>query len=121
MTATNTPTARSSRTTIKRAKHKARYDREVVNAIFDEALICHVGFVADGSPFVIPTIHARVGDILYFRAFDPVHGIELWRSDGTETGTYRLTNINPGSGNSLPAFLTEAGGTLFFQARDVAG
>jgi len=37
-----------------------------VNAILDEALTCHVGFVADGSPFVIPTIHARVDDVLYF-------------------------------------------------------
>ena len=66
MSSTETPPAPSSRTTVKRSPHRGRYDRETVNAIFDEALICHVGFVADGSPFVIPTIHARVGDILYF-------------------------------------------------------
>jgi nitroimidazol reductase NimA-like FMN-containing flavoprotein (pyridoxamine 5'-phosphate oxidase superfamily) len=51
---------------VKRIPERARYDRDTVNAILDEALICHVGFVADGSPFVIPTIHARVGDVLYF-------------------------------------------------------
>jgi nitroimidazol reductase NimA-like FMN-containing flavoprotein (pyridoxamine 5'-phosphate oxidase superfamily) len=39
-----------------------------VNAILDEALVCHVGFVSDGQPFVIPTIHARAGDQVF------VHG-----------------------------------------------
>jgi nitroimidazol reductase NimA-like FMN-containing flavoprotein (pyridoxamine 5'-phosphate oxidase superfamily) len=37
----------------------------VIDAILDEALFCHVGFLGDGQPFVIPTIHARVGDRLY--------------------------------------------------------
>ncbi len=41
------------------------YDRHAVDAILDEALYCHVGFVVDGQPFVIPTIHARVGDTIY--------------------------------------------------------
>ncbi|MCJ7781475.1 MAG: pyridoxamine 5'-phosphate oxidase family protein [Acidimicrobiia bacterium] len=58
--------ASTERTRVKRAREKARYDREIVDEIFDEALICHVGFIADGSPFAIPTIHARVGDTLYF-------------------------------------------------------
>jgi nitroimidazol reductase NimA-like FMN-containing flavoprotein (pyridoxamine 5'-phosphate oxidase superfamily) len=47
---------------------RGQYDRSVINAILDEALICHAGFVVDGQPFVIPTIHTRVGDALY------VHG-----------------------------------------------
>jgi nitroimidazol reductase NimA-like FMN-containing flavoprotein (pyridoxamine 5'-phosphate oxidase superfamily) len=42
------------------------YDRDKVNAILDEALICHVGFVVNRQPFVIPTIHVRIGDRLYF-------------------------------------------------------
>ena len=41
------------------------YDRTTIDAILDEALICHVGFVVDGQPYVIPTIHARDGDTLY--------------------------------------------------------
>ena len=41
------------------------YDRETVNAIVDDALICHVGVVRDGLPVVLPTIHARVGDVVY--------------------------------------------------------
>src|SRR5262245_62335301 len=53
------------RTTLKRLPARGRFDRATVNAILDEALICHVGFVVDGQPFVIPTIHARAGEVLY--------------------------------------------------------
>jgi uncharacterized protein len=53
---------------VKREPQRGRYDRETVDAILDEALICHLGFAVDGHPYVIPTLHARVGDLLY------VHG-----------------------------------------------
>jgi uncharacterized protein len=53
------------RTTVKRHAERGVYDRAAIDAILDEALICHVGFVQDGQPFVIPTIHARDGDTLY--------------------------------------------------------
>jgi nitroimidazol reductase NimA-like FMN-containing flavoprotein (pyridoxamine 5'-phosphate oxidase superfamily) len=53
---------------VKREPQRARYDRETIEAILDEALICHVGFEVDGRPYVMPTLHARVGDRLY------VHG-----------------------------------------------
>jgi nitroimidazol reductase NimA-like FMN-containing flavoprotein (pyridoxamine 5'-phosphate oxidase superfamily) len=66
MSTAGSPPASTSRTTVKRIPERGRYDSDTVNAIFDEALICHVGFVAGGSPFVIPTIHARIGDVLYF-------------------------------------------------------
>jgi nitroimidazol reductase NimA-like FMN-containing flavoprotein (pyridoxamine 5'-phosphate oxidase superfamily) len=56
----------SPRTTVKRLARRGEYSRETINAIIDEALICHVGFVVDGSPVVIPTIHTRVGETLYF-------------------------------------------------------
>lgn len=55
----------SSRTAVKRHPERGAYDRATVDAILDEALICHVGFVVDDQPFVIPTIHARDGDVLY--------------------------------------------------------
>ena len=54
-----------SRTRVKREPQRGRYDRETIDAILDEALISHVGFVHDGQPFVIPTLHARVGDTVY--------------------------------------------------------
>jgi len=53
---------------VKREPQRARYDRETLEAILDEALLCHIGFEVDGRPYVIPTLHARVGDTLY------VHG-----------------------------------------------
>jgi nitroimidazol reductase NimA-like FMN-containing flavoprotein (pyridoxamine 5'-phosphate oxidase superfamily) len=54
------------RTTVRRLAARAVYDREAIHAILDEAYICHLGFVVDAQPFVIPTIHARLGDTLYF-------------------------------------------------------
>ncbi|HWM85121.1 MAG TPA: pyridoxamine 5'-phosphate oxidase family protein [Kofleriaceae bacterium] len=57
----------SPRTRLRRLPARGSYDRELVAAILDEALICHVGFVSDdGQPIVIPTIHARLGDQLLF-------------------------------------------------------
>jgi hypothetical protein len=62
------PFTPTPRTTVHRLPKRAAYDRAVVEAILDEALVCHVGFVVDGQPFVIPTIHARMEGRLY------VHG-----------------------------------------------
>jgi uncharacterized protein len=55
----------TQRTTVKRHPERGAYDRATIDSILDEALICHLGFVVDGRPFVIPTIHARDGDTLY--------------------------------------------------------
>jgi uncharacterized protein len=55
----------SPRVTVRRHPERGVYDRAAINAILDEALFCHVGFVLDWQPFVIPTIHARVDDLLY--------------------------------------------------------
>ncbi len=52
------------RTTVRRLPERARYDRAIVHAILDEGLVCHVGFVQEGQPFVIPSAYARVGDRL---------------------------------------------------------
>jgi len=57
---------RTPRTALKRRAKRGVYDREVVYSILDAALICHVGFVASDHPFVIPTIHTRIDDRLYF-------------------------------------------------------
>jgi len=59
-------TLQTDRTTVRRLAKRGVYDRETVEAIIDEGLICHVGFVVEGKPVVIPTIHTRVGDRLYF-------------------------------------------------------
>src|SRR5579862_3627054 len=57
--------APSERTQIKRLPKRGHYDRETVFKILDEAFVCHVGFVVDGQPYVIPTNYGRSGDILY--------------------------------------------------------
>lgn len=56
----------TDRTTVRRLAGRGNYDRDTIAAILDEALICHVAFVAGGGPVVIPTIHTRIGDTLYF-------------------------------------------------------
>lgn len=61
----NTPTTQTERTTVKRLPKRGHYDRETINAILDEGFICHVGFVVDQQPYVIPTGYARVGDDLF--------------------------------------------------------
>jgi nitroimidazol reductase NimA-like FMN-containing flavoprotein (pyridoxamine 5'-phosphate oxidase superfamily) len=58
-------TLQTERTTVKRIAKRALYDRDTMYAILDEAVYCHVGFVVDGAPVVIPTIHWREGDTLY--------------------------------------------------------
>jgi nitroimidazol reductase NimA-like FMN-containing flavoprotein (pyridoxamine 5'-phosphate oxidase superfamily) len=59
---TFTPT---ERTTLKRLPKRGEYDHAAVHQILDEAFICHVGFVVDGKPVVIPTSYARIGAALY--------------------------------------------------------
>jgi nitroimidazol reductase NimA-like FMN-containing flavoprotein (pyridoxamine 5'-phosphate oxidase superfamily) len=55
----------TERTTHKRLPQRGSHDREVIHAILDEGLVCHIAFVADGQPFVIPTIYARLGERVY--------------------------------------------------------
>ena len=58
----------NKRNKIRRIPERASYSKETIYPIIDAAPICHLGFVEDGQPFVIPTIHARVDDKIY------VHG-----------------------------------------------
>jgi nitroimidazol reductase NimA-like FMN-containing flavoprotein (pyridoxamine 5'-phosphate oxidase superfamily) len=57
-----TPT---ERTTVRRKPDRGTFDRELIYRILDEAFVCHVGFIADGQPFVVPTNYVRVGDKLF--------------------------------------------------------
>ena len=61
-------TSPTPRTRVRRLPNRAVYDRTAIHAILDEALVCHIGFVHEGQPFVLPTTYARVGDALF------VHG-----------------------------------------------
>lgn len=58
----------TARTRVVREPDRGVYDRETLNSILDEGFLCHIGFVLDGQPYVIPTSYGRDGDVLY------VHG-----------------------------------------------
>ena len=59
---------RTPRTTLKRQAQRGSFEREQVHAILDEALVCDLAWSVDGRPAAIPTVHGRIGDLLY------VHG-----------------------------------------------
>jgi len=75
-----TAAAPTPRTRVRRAPKRGAYDRGLIDAILDEALVCHVGFVHDDQPYVIPMLHARVGDVVY------VHGSTASRMVRTLAG-----------------------------------
>jgi nitroimidazol reductase NimA-like FMN-containing flavoprotein (pyridoxamine 5'-phosphate oxidase superfamily) len=57
--------APSERSRVRRAPARADYDRATIDAILDEGLVAHLGFTVDGQPYVIPTLHARIGDEVF--------------------------------------------------------
>ena len=70
----------SERTRVRREPQRGRYDRQTIDAILDEALVCHLGFLHEGQPYVIPTLFARVGDEVF------VHGSSASRMLRTLAG-----------------------------------
>ncbi|MET7314080.1 MULTISPECIES: pyridoxamine 5'-phosphate oxidase family protein [Streptomyces] len=80
----------TDRTVPTRSAHRVSYDRELVHAILDEGRVCHLGFVRDGAPVVLPTLYARADERLY------VHG---------STGSRPLRSAGR-SDDGLPVCLT---------------
>lgn len=80
----------TERTVPTRSPGRAAYDKELVHAILDEGYVCHLGFVRDGAPVVLPTLYGRVGEVLY------VHG---------STGSRPLRAAGR-AGSGLPVCLT---------------
>ncbi|MFC9861204.1 MULTISPECIES: pyridoxamine 5'-phosphate oxidase family protein [unclassified Streptomyces] len=74
----------TERTVPTRSKERASYDRKLVHSILDAAYVCHLGFVRDGAPVVLPTLFGRIGERLY------VHGSTgsrpLRAADGADPG-----------------------------------
>ena len=65
MTTPHTADLLPPRPTLGRHPERGTHERETINQILDEGFVCHVGFVSDGQPYVIPTGYARVDDTLY--------------------------------------------------------
>ncbi|MFK8182962.1 MAG: pyridoxamine 5'-phosphate oxidase family protein [Phormidesmis sp.] len=64
---------KTDKTKVKRAPKRGHYDFETVARILDEGLVCHVGFVVDNQPFVIPTAYGRLDNKIY------IHGASASR------------------------------------------
>ncbi len=56
---------KSGRNQVRRIPTRGHYDRETVYAVLDAGFLCHVGFVAESQPYVIPTLYGRDGDDLF--------------------------------------------------------
>ncbi len=82
------PTERSTPT---RYRDRASYDRELVHSILDAGYVCHLGFLRDGAPVVLPTLYGRIGERLY------VHG---------STGSRPLRSAGQEEGPGMPVCVT---------------
>lgn len=80
---TYTPTDRTIPT---RDADRASYDRELVHAILDEGYVCHLGFVRDGAPVVLPTLYGRVGERLYVHGSTGSRPMRMSRQDQEDPG-----------------------------------
>jgi len=72
------------RTTPTRLRERVGYDRAAAHAVLDAATICHVGFVVDGRPVVLPQLHVRVGDDLYLHGSTAARALRTAGVDGLE-------------------------------------
>ncbi|MBN4005470.1 ELWxxDGT repeat protein [Nostoc sp. LPT] len=87
----------------------------------EEASISLIKDINTSGASSTPQNLTNVNGTLYFIAYDSSGGYELWKSDGTQTGTVRVKDINTGTGSSNPNNLTNVNGTLYFVATDSSG
>ncbi|WP_327005726.1 bifunctional pyridoxamine 5'-phosphate oxidase family protein/GNAT family N-acetyltransferase [Dactylosporangium sp. NBC_01737] len=75
---------KTARTTPKRLGERASYDADLVHSVLDEAYVCHLGFVVDGEPRVLPTLHVRVGDVIYLHGSTGSRALLAARDGGVQ-------------------------------------
>ncbi|WP_245689752.1 pyridoxamine 5'-phosphate oxidase family protein [Streptomyces chattanoogensis] len=78
--------APTGRTVPTRARDRAAYDHETVHAILDAGYVCHLGFVRDGAPVVLPTLYGRVGDRLYLHGSTGSRPVRMAGASGGSAG-----------------------------------
>lgn len=72
----------TAQTTATRLAERVGYDRASAYAVLDEAVMCHLGFVVDGRPVVLPQLFARVDDTLFLHGSTGARGLRMARGDG---------------------------------------
>ena len=97
----------SSRVEVRRAPDRAVYDRGAVDEILDDGLVCHLGFVVDGAPVVIPTMYARSGDRVY------VHGAPASRLLKSLRGAGSAGPQDRGAGTDVCLTVTHLDGLVY--------
>jgi len=78
------PYPQTPHTSPARNAQRVSYDRETVHSVLDEALICHVGFVVEGRPVVLPDLHARLEEALYLHGSTGARAMHTARGDGLD-------------------------------------
>ncbi|MFE6777609.1 pyridoxamine 5'-phosphate oxidase family protein [Streptomyces sp. NPDC057702] len=76
----------TSRTVTSRDRDHAAYDRDLVHSLLDQSYVCHLGFVRDGAPIVLPTLYARVGERLYVHGSTGSRPLRMAGANGSATG-----------------------------------
>src|SRR5438552_13456012 len=114
-------TLQTDRTTVRRLPQRAAYDRDALYAILDEALVCHVGFVVEGSPVVIPTIHWREGDTLYFHGSAAAGFLRSLRTGADACATVTLLDGLVLARSAFHHSMNYRSAVIFGTAREVTG
>jgi hypothetical protein len=83
---------KTARTRLRRFPSRGHYDRETIYRILDEGLICHLGFVRDGMPFVVPTAYGRVGDAVYVHGSAASRALRVLKAGGPVCLSVTLTD-----------------------------
>jgi uncharacterized protein len=106
---------KTARTKLRRKASRGSHERAVVEAIFDEALVSHLGVIDDGLPVVIPTLHVRVGSYVYLhgsaasRALRESKGVEVCLTATLVDGLVLARSVMHHSANYRSAMLFGAG------------
>lgn len=78
------PYTQTARTTASRDRGRVSYERATAHAIIDEAYLCHLAFVVDGEPRILPTLHVRIGDTLFLHGSTGSGPLLAARGDGLD-------------------------------------
>lgn len=106
---------KTKRTKLRRKASRGSHERAVIEAIFDEALVSHLGVIDDGLPVVIPTLHVRVGSCVYLhgsaasRALRQSKGVEVCLTATLVDGLVLARAVMHHSANYRSAMLFGAG------------